>query len=162
LEKNASKEKFTLLKNGTIINGNICTLDDLLNESNKYTSWIEPEWGFPKGRRNTNENDYQCALREFSEETGYNIDDLKNIQNIYPFEETFMGSNYKTYKHKYYLMYMDYDKSLSLFSFENSEVSKISWKTYEECIKCIRPYNLEKLTMIKHINDCLLKNKIFY
>lgn len=29
------------------------------------TVWDEPEWEFPKGRRKRDENDYECALREF-------------------------------------------------------------------------------------------------
>lgn len=31
---------------------------------------VEPEWGIPKGRRNRNEPNFHCALREFEEETG--------------------------------------------------------------------------------------------
>jgi 8-oxo-dGTP pyrophosphatase MutT (NUDIX family) len=123
--------------------------------------WMEPEWGFPKGRRNTNESDFDCAVREFSEETGYNIKQLTYIQNILPFEEIFSGSNYKSYKHKYYLMHIDYNQSLSLSTFQNSEVSKISWKTFDECIACIRPYNLEKIRVITNVNECLLHCKLF-
>jgi 8-oxo-dGTP pyrophosphatase MutT (NUDIX family) len=180
-EKNSSKEKFETLREGTIMHKQVYTLNRLLDESGysntisdeksdssisnnsdyhfpKYTNgnWNEPEWGFPKGRRNTNENDYDCAVREFAEETGYSINQLIYIQNILPFEEIFSGSNYKSYKHKYYLMYIDYNQSLSLTTFENSEVSKISWKTYEECIACIRPYNLEKIRVITNVNECLL------
>ena len=33
-------------------------------------AWDEPEWGFPKGRRNNRESDYECSIREFEEETG--------------------------------------------------------------------------------------------
>ena len=38
------------------------------------TTWDTPEWGFPKGRRNYQENDLTCGLREFEEETGYDKD----------------------------------------------------------------------------------------
>ena len=44
-------------------------LKSLIDESK--TNWKMPEWGFPKGRRNYQENDISCALREFEEETGY-------------------------------------------------------------------------------------------
>ena len=68
--------------------------------------WGEPEWGFPKGRRNYHEKDISCALREFEEETGYKRTDLSIMQNIQPVEEIFTGSNYKSYKHKYFIAYM--------------------------------------------------------
>lgn len=123
--------------------------------------WETPEWGFPKGRKEYKENDYNCAMREFYEETGINIRLLHQITNILPFEENFMGSNYKTYKHKYYLMYMDYDDSLLESKYQKSEVSNISWKTVDECIDCIRPYNIEKKTVIYNI-DNILKNYLIY
>jgi 8-oxo-dGTP pyrophosphatase MutT (NUDIX family) len=52
---------------------------------------MEPEWGFPKGRRNYNEKDIDCALREFSEETGYSKYSLKNIENIQQFRRNIYG-----------------------------------------------------------------------
>ncbi len=65
-----NSEKFEALKAGiTLTNGETFSLADLMEETN--TSWIEPEWGFPKGRRNNQETDLDCALREFKEETEY-------------------------------------------------------------------------------------------
>ena len=46
------------------------------------TCWLEPEWGFPKGRRNNGEKDLDCGLREFQEETGYRLSDIQLIENI--------------------------------------------------------------------------------
>ena len=74
-------------------------LDTLINKSE--TVWEEPEWGFPKGRRNYQENDLTCGLREFEEETGYDKQSVSIIKNLLPFEETFVGSNLKSYKHIY-------------------------------------------------------------
>ena len=34
------------------------------------TEWHQPEWGFPKGKRNREETSLACALREMHEETG--------------------------------------------------------------------------------------------
>ena len=42
----------------------------------------EKEWGFPKGRRNFQEKDIVCGIREFEEETGYNINDILDIKYI--------------------------------------------------------------------------------
>ena len=37
--------------------------------------------GFPKGRRNMNENDFECAKREFREETNYDSGDYDIINS---------------------------------------------------------------------------------
>jgi 8-oxo-dGTP pyrophosphatase MutT (NUDIX family) len=124
--------------------------------------WLEPEWGFPKGRRNYQEKDYECALREMMEETGYSPNNVKNIKNIIPFDEIFLGSNYKSYKHRYYLMYMNYHDSLSMDNFEKSEVSCMEWKSYDECMKSIRSYNLEKKRLITNIEHTLSKYRLFF
>jgi ADP-ribose pyrophosphatase YjhB (NUDIX family) len=160
-EETMSKEKFAILKNGLFIKNKMVDLNSLIEESKKYTQWSEPEWGFPKGRRNYQEKDYTCALREFYEETGYSPNLLKNIQNIFPFEEIFTGSNYKSYKHKYYLMYMNYEDSNKDTVFEKTEVSKMGWKSYEDCLRIIRPYNLEKIRLVNNIFNCLTKCKLY-
>lgn len=159
-EEYSSKEKYNLLYNGVLIKNDLINLNQLIDESNQYTIWIEPEWGFPKGRRNYQEKDYDCAVREFCEETGFKQSILKNIQNILPYEEIFTGSNYKSYKHKYYLMYIHYYDSTIPSSYETSEVSKIEWKNFDNCMDSIRSYNLEKKRLISNINNCLQKYTI--
>ena len=150
-----SREKYNTLINGVKINNDFYNLDDLIDNSSIYQMWEEPEWGFPKGRRNNQENDFDCAIREFSEETGYSSDKLIFLQNVLPYEEIFTGSNYKSYKHKYFLMYMNYEDTLDMGQYQTSEVSMMAWKTFEECIKYFRPYNLEKIRILKKINSGL-------
>jgi 8-oxo-dGTP pyrophosphatase MutT (NUDIX family) len=157
-EESASQKKFDALKNGILLNGELVTLTQLLNEST--TKWKETEWEFPKGRRNYQEKDLDCAIREFEEETGLSKKDLNIIENIIPFEEIFIGSNYKSYKHKYYLAYTENNCDI-LQNFQQTEVSKIEWKTLDECLKSIRPYNLEKKKLIININELLLKYRLY-
>ena len=161
VEEIVSREKYNSLKKGILNNNEIYTLNDIIDESYSYDLWNEAEWGFPKGRRNYLEKDYDCAVREFSEETGLNIKNLKNIHNILPFEEIFTGSNYKSYKHKYFLSYIPYDDTLILDKYERSEVSKMAWKTYNECLEIIRPYNLEKKRLITNVNNALTKCRLY-
>jgi 8-oxo-dGTP pyrophosphatase MutT (NUDIX family) len=150
------KEKIQNLVHGVTVNSEKYDLSSLLDESDQLEVWTEPEWGFPKGRRNTQEKDYDCALREFSEETGYPITILKNIRNIMPFEEVFIGSNYKSYRHKYYLMNISYADSMNgLKSYQKSEVSSMEWKTMGQCLESIRTYNLEKKRMLQNVDRCL-------
>jgi 8-oxo-dGTP pyrophosphatase MutT (NUDIX family) len=161
-EESLSKDKFNMLALGVLNKNELFSLDSIIEESNRDIQWTEPEWGFPKGRRNYQEKDFDCALREFCEETGYNSSVLKNIQNILPFEEIFTGSNYKSYKHKYYLMNVEYADSMNNVIFDKVEVSEMKWKTYDECILSIRPYNLEKKRMLTNIHHCLTKYNLFY
>ena len=150
-EEKSSKDKFESLKLGITIGTTEYTLKSLLEETT--TAWLEPEWGFPKGRHNNKENDIQCAFREFEEETGYMRTDLKLLQNVIPFEEIFTGSNYKSYKHKYFVASVAADlKATNVF--QETEVSELAWKPYEEALDLIRNYNVEKkevLTRIDHV-----------
>ena len=87
-----------MLKSGSYYKDEFLTLNDLIEESSKYERWEEPEWGFPKGRRNYQEKDYDCAMREFTEETGLSSAIVNNIQNITPYY-----SYYKIKKRFHYL-----------------------------------------------------------
>ena len=166
-EESVSCDRFNLLKSGIRLNrtgGGHYTLDTLI--ANSSTQWTEPEWGFPKGRRNYQEKDLDCALREFSEETGHDVTKLIVMQNIIPYEEIFMGSNMKTYKHKYFIAYLPLATSnMELPSdtcpnFQKTEVSQMAWFSYDQCIQHIRPYNLEKINILRNINRALIEYEI--
>lgn len=128
---------------------------------NSITTWKEPEWGFPKGRRNYQERDLDCALREFEEETGYNRNEITLIENLIPLEEIFTGSNYKIYKHRYYLAKLIRNDNIKLDTFQESEISKMEWCDINKCLEYIRPYNKEKLEVLDTVDE-LLKNSLFY
>ncbi len=160
-EENTSKEKFNLLREGITYKSENYTLKSLIEESKEVHEYDEPEWGFPKGRRNYNENDYDCAVREFCEETGFSSKLLHNLQNIVPYDENFTGSNFKSYKHKYFIMYMKYENSLVMNNYQKSEVSKMQWMDLNECNEKIRSYNLEKKMLIKKVNNCLEKYAVY-
>ena len=157
-EESTSRDKFATLRNGVYTKYEMYTLGDLIEASYAFDTWTEAEWGFPKGRRNYQERDYDCALREFSEETGYSPTSLINVKNILPFEEIFTGSNYKSYKHKYYLNMMSYEDSLKPRSIQACEVSASEWKTAEECLAAIRYYNVEKRNRFLSIDRMLREN----
>ena len=160
-EENTSKEKFNLLREGITYKSDNYTLKSLIEQSKEVHEYDEPEWGFPKGRRNYNENDYDCAVREFCEETGFSSKLLHNLQNIVPYDENFTGSNFKSYKHKYFIMYMKYENSLVMNNYQKSEVSKMQWMDLNECNEKIRSYNLEKKMLIKKVNNCLEKYALY-
>lgn len=164
-EETGSYARFKQLIDGSVVDkesGIRFTMAELIAETNLSDTWQEQEWGFPKGRRNTQEMDYNCALREMSEETGFPTSILRNVHNIMPFEETFIGSNNKNYKHRYYLMYMDYAQSLGHGgNYQRDEVSGLDWFSYEDCLARIRPYNVEKLEMLRQVHTTITKYGLY-
>lgn len=157
-EEQTSYKKMELIRTGVIVNDTLITLKDLID--NSTTKWKETEWEFPKGRKNFKEKDLECALREFEEETGISSSKINIVENVLPFEEIFIGSNYKSYKHKYFLAYMN--KPEEYFNnFQVTEVSKIEWKSLNECLEAIRPYNLEKKELIININKVLQEYRLY-
>jgi 8-oxo-dGTP pyrophosphatase MutT (NUDIX family) len=158
MEEVVSREKFNSLRSGVVNKTDFYRLSDIVGECTIGETWNEPEWGFPKGRRNFQEKDIECAFREFQEETG--LCKIKFIENLLPYEEIFTGSNYKSYKHKYFIGHMNYENTLITGDFEKSEVSKMAWKKYDDCLDVIRPYNLEKKRMLSTIDAALTQYKI--
>lgn len=159
-EEVVSQKKFDCIKNGVTVDGEFITLKNIIDKSE--TSWTETEWEFPKGRRNFQEKDLECALREFEEETGLNGEKISVIENLLPFDETFIGSNHKCYKHKYFLAYMKQENDLGdLSHFQVSEVSKLEWKTFDECLSSIRPYHLEKKRLLNNVHKMLQEYRLY-
>lgn len=148
-EEKITFDKFTQLKEGIMYKDKFYTLEMLIKESK--TTWTEPEWGFPKGRRNYKEKDLNCALREYEEETGLKKSNIKILSNILPFDEIFTGSNYKSYKHTYYVG-INQDTENNCENFQKVEVSAMKWFTLEEVVQLIRPYNIERIELIKLID----------
>lgn len=137
------------------------SLKELINTSN--TKWMETEWEFPKGRKNLMEKDIDCALREFEEETGIPKNDINIINNILPFEELYVGSNDKVYKTKFFLAIMNKDTDKYEYTnFQKTEVSKIEWKTFENCINSLRDYNIEKKNILYNVDNLLKEYNIIY
>jgi len=151
-------EKKVAFINSELKKNDCCkSISEIIKKSK--TNWHEPEWGFPKGRRNNLEKDLDCAIREFEEETGYKRSSMKLIENVIPYEEIFVGSNYKNYKHKYYIAYMT--EINDNCKFQKTEISNMKWTSYDKCIESIRHYNLEKLSILKNINNVLNTYRIY-
>jgi 8-oxo-dGTP pyrophosphatase MutT (NUDIX family) len=120
----------------------------LLKDINGYD---EPEWGFPKGRRNNRETDIDCALREFSEETNILRESFVICRNIV-LSESFNGTNGVPYKHIYFIALLREPESIDLqqvmTSAQKREISAIEWKTVEECREHTRPHYIQRNTML--------------
>ena len=49
----------------------------------------------------------------------------------------------------------------SIDNFQKTEVSKIKWMHFKDCIEIIRPYNLERIDTLTKVNTILTKYKFF-
>lgn len=121
----------------------------LLKQRKKY--WTEPEWEFPKGRKNYQEKELDCAIREFSEETGISSKRLNIISNVYPIEEMYIGTNLNYYKHKYFLAYID-DPDINLNNFQKQEVKGVKLFNYKDALNHIRDYHCSRIECLKNAN----------
>jgi ADP-ribose pyrophosphatase YjhB (NUDIX family) len=150
-EYSRSKKNYDLLKDGIISNNINISLEKIVEMScNKYN---EAEWGFPKGRKNLNENEITCAKREFYEET--NISDSNHkILNIKQINELYMSTNKIKYNLIYYIsQYTGPNDKLKINCNRQQqiEVSKSKWLNYYEILNKIRDYNIEKINVVNTI-----------
>ena len=150
---------FNSLRRGISVNGTIIDLQYLVDRSR--TNWVEPEWEFPKGRKNFQEKDIECAYREVSEETGLPMSQFHIIENIIPLEETFIGSNMKTYKYKYFLANV-LDTTGDLSNYQVSEIGDARWFTYGEALDVVREYHGERKKIIEDAKSTLESLRLFY
>ena len=145
--------KFNKIKEGFKINDKIISIQTLIHSS-QY-NYPYSEWEFPKGRRNMNENDFECAKREFNEETNYDINDYDIINNIAPFTEEFLGENNVRYKYIYFIGKLcNHDKILNLDPNNNeqiTEIKDIQWLTKTEALEKCRDYHMSRIRLINNI-----------
>jgi 8-oxo-dGTP pyrophosphatase MutT (NUDIX family) len=120
------------------------------------SKFVEPEWGFPKGRRMRGETDVQCAVREYFEET--NIPrEAYTVREDLVFTETFTGTNSVRYKHIYFVAILKDSKLINLTqkftASQRREISNIAWKTLKECKDITRPHYTDRKKMITELEQ---------
>jgi len=146
-----SKNKFEYLHANNILPSIINNVLHVIDQ--------EQEWGFPKGRRKLKESDLDCAIREFCEETRLSGNDIEILSNIVPFEEIFFGTNNILYKHTYYIAKMKNNEtnvSIDETCLEQMrEVRALNWFTYDEVVKHIKLYNIERHHIIQKVNSII-------
>lgn len=148
-----SYEKFLRLKNDEIyVEKRLINLDYLISKS--WKKYVEPEWGFPKGRRDYMESDLEVSRREFTEETSV---DWKKIEIFDEYlEEDYKGSDLVHYRNKYFIANSPQKYSLKidkLLPCQAQEVSKLSWVRLDYVYKKIRPYYSEKIKMVNELKE---------
>lgn len=142
----------------------------------------EPEWGFPKGRRNINEKDLRCALREFREETGVDVREVHVHTGLRPLEEVFTGCNRVRYRHVYYVAQIKQAVEASAGAHSSGEglgelcedvrlqgdrgqmreISRVSWLDAAGVLARIARHNADRRVMFEHAHRMILSSPGLY
>lgn len=153
--------KFNILKNGFYRNNTLYDLKYYIENSS--TDYTDPEWYFPKGKKEKNETEIEASLREFIEETNIKKENIKIKENI-KLEEIHVGSNNKKYKTILYLSEYkedDYLKVINNFkegiknNFQKIEIGNIKWISLDELKTYFRKYEKSKIELINQIMNKL-------
>jgi len=159
-EYRKSKNDFNRLKKGYIRNDIEINIEYLVNNIKK--PYILNEWEIPKGRRKMYENNRECAIREFYEETNVSHKNYKLYKNIIPIVEEYTGINRVRYKHVYYIGYIKDICDLKIDEKNKdqyTEIKTIKWCNEEECLQNIREYDLHKRNVIVNFFEYLRNHK---
>jgi|SaaInlStandDraft_5_1057022.scaffolds.fasta_scaffold03320_2 8-oxo-dGTP pyrophosphatase MutT (NUDIX family) len=109
-----------------------------------------PEWEIPKGRKNNNESNINCAIREFYEETNISQNEYEIKNNITNIHDDFVGTDGNKYKNIFYIGF--YKKKMNNIIFtNNNEINETRWCSWDEAITLIRPYHKNKINIINEL-----------
>ncbi len=154
-EYQKAKKKFDSL--------DILSLTEDCYQFNKM-KYISQEYGFPKGRKNLNEEKIDCAVREFEEETGYNIREYNLLKHIIPYKESYFGINGKNYIHVYYLAKFKNNNQTPYIDSSNylqcGEIKTLNWMNYKNAYKSFRDYHSIKKNILFNVNKFVNNNYI--
>ena len=159
-EYNYSKNKFNKLKNGFIVHNKLVNLQIISTNIKTYQT---PEWEFPKGRRNYNETNKECGIRELIEETNIKYTDFSLIDNIAPYYEEIISENNKHYKNILFIGVCNNSNNISIKK-DNldqiNEISNVLMLNKEEALLKVRDYNITKKNIIHKIFNLFNNDKI--
>ena len=160
-DRMSSEKKFNHICQGiSILNEVSINIEYFINSKSKF--YKEPEWEFPKGRRNINEIESETALREFTEETGIQREEISFVNDKPIFVEQYKSYDNVEYNNQYFLVYINTHMDKFVISPDNkeqfTEVSKIDFHTYEKAISLMRDYCPYKIKLLKKIDDYIKNN----
>ena len=142
-EYNESKIKFNKISE-------LGYISQLHSRGSEYNT---PEWEFPKGRKNINESNYECAIREFYEETGIEKENYEIINGINSIHDDFTGTNNMKYKHIFYIGFLK-NKDILYNDMDigsKNEIKESRWCSWDEALRLFRPYYNNKINMLNKL-----------
>ena len=110
------------------------------------------KYGFPKGSidRKTDKSYKDCALREFNEETSFNIGSQLIKDNMWIILD-------KIY---FYIVVCDFNDYKPPINIKNNEIDKVLWHNINELDKKDNNINLYNRSLRQFINTHIFKNKL--
>jgi ADP-ribose pyrophosphatase YjhB (NUDIX family) len=127
-----------------------------------------PEWGFPKGKRDNNETNLECAVREFEEETGLDKTEYIILDRLYPLIEYIKGSNGIEYKHVYFIGLFNNNFDTKTINkktkniHQQFEIGDIGVYNSDQINDIVRSYDTEKKDIINTIKIYLTYNTRYF
>jgi len=145
-----ARRNFENLKNTGDCNGK--TLASYIETATEH--FTEAEWGFPKGRRASKEQEQECALREFKEETGI-LSKFITLLEEPPLIEEYVGTNNIPYKQTYFIGCCK-PNIIATIQPNNHimkrEIGDIGWFKFDDALARIRQSNTEKRALLTELN----------
>lgn len=135
-------------------------IKDIIKETS--ANGEEAPWGFPKGRKNSGENQVVCAVREFEEETRINKNSIR-VWDTFFLTENFIGSDDRQYSTIYYIAeykpsespltpsecklppLIETPKGIRKYTVSN-EAFRVKWFSFDEAQKKLPRFRQEILT----------------
>jgi 8-oxo-dGTP pyrophosphatase MutT (NUDIX family) len=160
---NDSKRKFEKLQKGfqlKDVDGSIIFFDVNYLLDHTEARFVDTEWEFPKGRRQINERDLACAVREFQEEAGIPAESLL-IHDAKPVDEVFVGNNHVRYRHIYFIATIQNPRVAYNLDPTNikqcGEVRSIAWCNLDEALQKTREIYVERKELLMRVHRGMSK-----
>ncbi|KAM7267674.1 hypothetical protein ACFE04_009840 [Oxalis oulophora] len=163
VENNPSLKSFTLKEFTTLLFNNchvlrpyVAHIDDILKDFTSYKvkvpvtgaiildqtyqrcilvkGWKGSSWSFPRGKKNKDEEDHACAVREVLEETGFDVSSLLN-------KDEYIELQFGQQRVRLYII-PGVKEDTSFAPLTKKEISEIAWHRLDE----IQPVNDEVIT----------------
>lgn len=154
-----ARRMYTAIKNTGDIHGRLL----VQYVEHAVTTWGEPEWGFPKGRRAVREAELSCALREFGEETGLLSSVVHIVEDESPQIEEYTGTNGIRYKQVYYIGSCASNNVAEIQPTNrvmSREIGDIGWFPFEVAYFKIRTTNLEKRALLGRVHHRIVSEDL--
>ncbi|KAF2318529.1 hypothetical protein GH714_008671 [Hevea brasiliensis] len=99
-------------------------LDETFERCLLVKGWKGTSWSFPRGKKNKDEEDHACAIREVLEETGFDVSNLLNKEEC--IEEMFGQQRVKLY------IIAGVKDDTAFAPLTKKEISEIAWQRLDE------------------------------